>query len=142
MAEVVEPEAVGIRAVSELTGLSMDTLRWYEREGLLPQVERGPDGRRRYPPGAVRFVRLVQALRATGMPVGDVRAFVRMGSGLEWHDARAALLEEHAADVERRIERLRRDLAVVRDKIAHHRDLKRRGLDCEDEIGGAGDEHA
>ncbi|QFG23598.1 MerR family transcriptional regulator [Actinomadura sp. WMMB 499] len=133
--------SVGIRAVSELTGLSMDTLRWYEREGLLPLVERDPDGRRAYPPAAVRFVRLVQALRGTGMPVDDVRAFVRMGPGLEWHEKRAALLEEHAANVERRIERLRRDLAVVRDKIGHHRELERRGLDCEDEIG-AEDGHA
>ncbi|GGV17135.1 putative transcriptional regulator, MerR family protein [Actinomadura cremea] len=139
MAEVSGAEPVGIRAVSELTGLSMDTLRWYEREGLLPLVERDADGRRRYPPAAVRFVRLVQALRRTGMPVEDVRAFVRMGSGLEWHERRAALLEEHATAIERRIERLREDLAVVRDKIAHHHDLRRRGLDCEDEIEAEGD---
>ncbi|MFV2172725.1 MerR family transcriptional regulator [Actinomadura sp. LOL_016] len=138
MADLPGPDSVGIRTVSEQTGLSMDTLRWYEREGLLPLVERGTDGRRAYPPAAVRFVRLVQALRGTGMPVDDVRDFVRMGAGLEWHDRRAALLEEHAAAVERRIERLRQDLAVVRDKIAHHRELKRRGLDCEDEIDVAG----
>ncbi|WP_240812518.1 zinc-binding dehydrogenase [Streptomyces sp. DASNCL29] len=59
-------------------------MRWYEREGLLPLVERGPGGRRRYSPAAIRFIRLVQALRRTGMSVDDVRAFVRMGSGLEW----------------------------------------------------------
>ncbi|OEV03583.1 MerR family transcriptional regulator [Streptomyces oceani] len=127
-------DAVGIRKVSELTGLSIDTLRWYEREGLLPLVEREPGGRRRYSPAAVRFVRLVQALRRTGMPVQDVRAFVRMGSGVEWHGRRAALLEEHAEAIERHIAQLQRDLTVVRDKIAHHRELAERGLDCEDEI--------
>lgn len=131
------PGPAGIRAVSELTGLSIDTLRWYEREGLLPLVERGPGGRRSYPPAAIRFVRLVSALRRTGMPVDEVRAFVQMGSGVAWHDERAALLEQHAANVGNRIEQLQQDLAVVRDKIAHHRDLKVRGLDCEDEIGAA-----
>ena len=60
------PTALGIREVSELTGLTPDTLRWYEREGLIPLVQRTSDGRRRYGPAAVRFVRLVQALRRTG----------------------------------------------------------------------------
>jgi DNA-binding transcriptional MerR regulator len=137
MADSPEPDRIGIRAVSELTGLSIDTLRWYEREGLLPLVERGPGGRRRYPPAAIRFIRLVQALRRTGMSVDDVRVFVQMGSGLEWHDRRTALLEQHAAAIEQQIGQLRQDLAVVREKIAHHRDLQRRGLDCEDEIGTA-----
>lgn len=132
-----EPELVGIRTVSRRTGLSLDTLRWYEREGLLPLVRRGPRNRRLYSPAAIRFVRLVRALRRSGMPVEDVRAFVRMGSGLEWHDRRAELLEEHAAAMERRIGELREDLAVVRRKIAHHHDLRRRGLDCEDEINAA-----
>lgn len=135
MADSPETGTVGIGAVSEQTGLSIDTLRWYEREGLLPLVERDPRGRRRYRPAAVRFVRLVQALRRTGMPVDDVRAFVRMGHGVEWHDRRTALLEEHAAAIEAQIARLRGDLTVVQEKIAHHRDLSRRGLDCEDEMG-------
>lgn len=130
-------EPVGIRTVSELTGLSIDTLRWYEREGLLPLVERDPAGRRRYSPAAIRFVRLVQALRRTGMPVDDVRSFVQMGSGVEWHDRRAALLERHAAAIEQQIGQLHLDLGVVRNKIAHHLDLRGRGLDCEDEIGTA-----
>lgn len=137
MVESVEADLVGIRTVSELTGLSIDTLRWYEREGLLPLVERGPGGRRRYPPAAVRFIRLVQALRRTGMPVGDVRAFVQMGSGREWYDERTDLLDQHATAIEQRIGQLQQDLAVVREKIAHHRDLQRRGLDCEDEVGTA-----
>lgn len=135
MAASPEPETADIRTVSELTGLSIDTLRWYERQGLLPLVERDSAGRRRYPPAAVRFIRLVRALRRTGMSVADVRDFVQMGHGLEWHDRRTALLEEHAAAIEEQIGRLHQDLALVREKIAHHRDLQRRGLGCEDELG-------
>lgn len=135
MTDDPRPDRVGIRRVSELTGLSIDTLRWYERQGLLPLVERGPGGRRRYPPAAIRFIRLVQALRRTGMPVSAVRDFVQMGSGTEWHDRRATLLEEHAASVERQMRQLQSDLTVLREKIAHHHDLRARGLDCEDEIG-------
>src|SRR5690349_23882139 len=107
----------GIREVSERTGLSIDTLRWYEREGLIPLVQRGSDGRRRYPPAAVRFIGLVQALRRTGMPVADVREFVQLGGGtLDVHPVRLRLLEQQTAAIEERLARLHADLAVVQAK--------------------------
>lgn len=125
---------LGIRAVSELTGLSVDALRWYEREGLVPLVERGSDGRRRYSAAAIRFLRLVKALRRTGMPVADVRAFVQMGVGQAWHERRMALLQQRRAAIRHQQDELAEDLAVVDAKIEHYRHLIARGLDCEDEI--------
>jgi len=127
--------SIGIREVSEQTGLSIDTLRWYEREGLLPLVERTSTGRRSYPPAAVRFIRLVQALRRTGMPVADVREFVQLGGGtLANHPTRLALLERQTAAVEQRLAELTEDLALVRAKMADYRRLISCGLDCEDEL--------
>ncbi|RJK94765.1 MerR family transcriptional regulator [Vallicoccus soli] len=125
---------LGIREVSAATGLSVDTLRWYERTGLLPEVVRTADGRRRYSPAAIRFVRLVQALRRTGMPVAQVREFVQAGGGeLATHPVRMAVLERHAAAVEQRLAELQGDLALVRGKIEDYRGLIAQGLDCEDE---------
>jgi DNA-binding transcriptional MerR regulator len=126
---------LGIREVSEQTGLSMDTLRWYEREGLLPLVERTATGQRRYPPGALRFIRLVQALRRTGMPVAEVREFIELGGGeLANHPGRMALLERQCAQIEQRLVELQDDLAVVQAKIGSYRRLIARGLDCEDDV--------
>lgn len=125
---------VGIRSVSEQTGLSPDTLRWYEREGVLPAVERSSDGRRRYSAALVRFVRLVQALRRTGMPVGEVRRFVQlMDEGAASHGRRMALLEDQAALIDRRLQQLQEDRATIRHKIAHYRKLIDQGLDCNGE---------
>lgn len=124
--------------MSEQTGLSIDTLRWYEREGLLPQVGRTSDGRRYYPPAAVGFVRLVGVLRRTGMPVADVREFVQMGGGVRaLHPPRLAMLEEQRDAIDRQIVRLHEDRALVEDKIERYRDLLARGVDCEDEIAGS-----
>ena len=124
--------ALGIGDVAQATGLSQDTLRWYEKEGLLPLVGRTSDGRRTYGPAALRFVRLVQALRRTGMPVSDVRAFVQAGGGeLATHPVRRALLQAHEADVLARIAELEDDLGVLRAKIADYRGLIARGEDCE-----------
>ena len=128
----------GIREVSEQTGLSIDTLRWYEREGLIPLVQRGSDGRRRYPPAAVRFIGLVQALRRTGMPVADVREFVQLGGGtLDVHPVRLRLLEQQTAAIEAQLAQLHEDLAVVQAKTAEYRRLIALGLDCVD--AGAAD---
>ena len=126
--------ALGIREVSEQTGLSIDTLRWYERQGLIPLVERTSTGQRRYPPTAVRFIGLVQALRRTGMPVADVRAFVQLGGGeLHHHTARLALLERQQELIEEQVRQLAADRDVVREKIAVYRELIAAGLDCEDQ---------
>lgn len=133
----VSPSArgvVGIREVSERTGLSIDTLRWYERQGLVPDVRRGTDGRRRYSTYALGFVQLVQVLRRTGMPVARVREFVQLGGGeLAHHAPRIALLEQHAACIEKLVAQLQADHATVRNEIAHYRDLIARGEDCTDE---------
>lgn len=66
-----------IGEVSRLTGLSPDTLRWYEREGLIPPVPRTSDGRRAYDDLLVRTITLIVRLRCTGMPVADMNAHRR-----------------------------------------------------------------
>ena len=126
--------ALGIRDVSEMTGLTPDTLRWYEREGLLPLVGRTSDGRRQYGPAAVRFVRLVQALRRTGMPVAGVRDFVRLGPGTPEHAARRLrILQEQEERLHRQRAELDDDLRVIQAKMSSFREMMAQGRDCEDE---------
>ncbi|MGW4943667.1 MerR family transcriptional regulator [Actinoplanes sp. NPDC004185] len=137
MTTVTREPGMGIRAVSQRTGLSMDTLRWYEKEGLLPPVGRDAEGRRRYDEASIGFLRLIQALRRTGMPVAEVRDFVRMaGEGAASHGRRMSLLEQQRAAIRRQQEQLAEDLRLVDDKIEHYRDLIDRGLDCDGEPVG------
>jgi DNA-binding transcriptional MerR regulator len=136
MSTVLESPAgtLGIREVAEVTGISVDALRWYEREGLIPGVDRTTDGRRRYSPATMRFVRLVQALRRTGMPVAEVRDFVQIGRGvLENHPPRLAILERQAAAIAEHRRQLDADQAVIDAKIADYHRLIALGIDCEDE---------
>jgi DNA-binding transcriptional MerR regulator len=125
---------LGIREVAERTGISVDALRWYEREGLIPEVGRTSDGRRRYTPATMRFVRLVQALRRTGMPVAEVRDFVQIGRGeLANHPPRLAILQRQAAAIEEHRRQLDEDQAIIDAKIADYHRLIALGIDCEDE---------
>ncbi|MFG1921908.1 MerR family transcriptional regulator [Cryptosporangium sp. NPDC048952] len=122
----------GIAEVAELCGLSQDTLRWYEREGLIPQVRRGPDGRRRFSARDTTLLVMLAKLRATGMPTEDMRAFSRMvGEGAASHGRRLALLERHRLRIREQMDALRDASLALESKADHYRSLIDAGLDCD-----------
>lgn len=128
------PDDLSIADVAARTGLSRDTLRWYEAEGLIPAVPRTTAGVRRYDEATIRMIDLLVRLRRTGMSVAHMRDFVTMvEQGARTHGRRMRLLEDHREEIESRIRELIDDLASVDDKIAHYRQLIDAGLDC----GGA-----
>lgn len=109
---------MAIGALAEATGLSAHTLRYYEDQGLIPQVERNGAGHRRYRPEHVRWIGLLDRLRASGMSISRMRDYVELavcGDGTV--DERRTLLETHEADIGARIAELEACRAVVRAKI-------------------------
>lgn len=122
-----------IAEVAALTELSADTLRWYEREGIIPPVPRDAGGHRTYPEQLVRTIVLVCRLRATGMPLAKVRDFCDlMAQGAATHGRRMQLLIEHNARINTKIAQLKKDQKMVAVKIAHYQRLIEEGLDCND----------
>ena len=109
-------ESFGIGEVSDLTGIGVDALRFYEREGLMVEaVPRDSGGRRRYSAVEVEWLTMCSRLRGTGMPVPDIRRYaelVREGEGNEAE--RLELLAGH----QRRVEQQLAELASARDAIA------------------------
>lgn len=67
-----------IDEAAERMGLTKHTLRYYEREGLLPPIGKGTNGHRCYTEDDLGSVRFLQLLRATGMPIREMKAFVSM----------------------------------------------------------------
>jgi DNA-binding transcriptional MerR regulator len=123
---------MGISEVAESTGFSLDTLRWYEREGLFPRVERDLSGRRRYSPRHVALLRTLARLRRTGMPTREMREFTRLVTeGAATHGQRLALLAVHRDRIVARLAELQDDLAVLEEKAEHYRYLIEHGLDCD-----------
>ena len=113
-----------IKQAAELTGASQDTLRYYEKIGLLAPVARSGNGHRRYGEIDLAWVRFFTILRSTGMPIRRMLAFAELErEGDPTIDERRALLEEHRGEVVRRLEELRRSLGTIDAKIAHYRDV-------------------
>ncbi len=105
-------------------GLSLDTLRYYERVGLmLDPVARAESGHRRYSERDVRWVVFLTKVRRTGMSIRRMRdyaALVRAGQGNE--QERLALLEAHRDEVLQRVQETERNLREIERKIGTYRD--------------------
>lgn len=100
-------------------GLTTHTLRYYESEDLLVGTPgRTSAGRRRYDEADLRWIQMVQRLRATGMPVRSVRAYAelcRAGAGNE--EQRLALLHAHRQEVLAHLEEVTEHLTAITAKI-------------------------
>ena len=112
-----------IREAAAAGGLSADTIRFYEKKGVLPRPPRRENGYRSYTEGHVETLRLARGLRDLGLPLGDVAAILAVAHDGTCGDLREALvttLEEACVEVERRIEdlsRTRGELAAILDGV-------------------------
>jgi len=101
--------------VAASAGVSVDTLSYYERRGLLQVPRRLRNGYRRYPPSAVARVRLIQRALSIGFGLDELASILRSrDGGMPPCRQVRALAGEKLADVERRIE----SLAAFRDELA------------------------
>ena len=114
--------ALTIAEAAEQTGLTAHTLRYYERDGLmLEAVDRSAAGHRRYSEHDVSWITLITKLRATGMPIREVKKYadlVRAGTGTEAE--RLALLKAHRERVERQLAEVTAHLRAIDHKIGYY----------------------
>ena len=114
---------LSIAEAARRTGVSVHTLRYYERAGLvLTAVDRTAGGRRRYHQLDLDWIVICTRLRATGMPIRTIRRYAELvsaGPGNE--QERLALLEAHRAEVTARLARTREHLKLIDHKIDVYR---------------------
>jgi DNA-binding transcriptional MerR regulator len=110
-----------ISEVAQRTGLTRHTLRYYERDGLMLGVGRAGSGHRRYCERDLGWIELITKLRATGMPIREVRRYaelVRSGEGNE--DERLALLRAHRSQVLAQLDAMAAHLDAIDMKISYY----------------------
>ncbi|MHA6533811.1 MerR family transcriptional regulator [Paenibacillus sp. BAC0078] len=111
-----------IQQVAVKTELSVHTLRYYERIGLMEPISRATNGHRSYRLKDLEWIVLLKRLRTTGMPIAQMQRFANM---MRLGDAgisqRRALLEEHETDLLGQVKELQETLALLKDKIAYYK---------------------
>ncbi|HEX4190653.1 MAG TPA: MerR family transcriptional regulator [Marmoricola sp.] len=108
-----------IAEAAEHTGLTAHTLRYYERDGLmLASVDRSSSGHRRYTEQDLTWIRMITRLRATGMPISDVRRYSRLVRAGDGNEAdRLELLKAHRDRVEAQLAEVTGHLRAIDHKI-------------------------
>jgi DNA-binding transcriptional MerR regulator len=114
---------VTIAEAARRTGVSVHTLRYYERAGLVVSpVDRTSSGRRRYRELDLKWIIICTKLRATGMPIRGMRRYAELVAAGPGNEAeRLDLLESHRADVLARLAEIQENLKIIDHKIDVYR---------------------
>jgi MerR family transcriptional regulator, mercuric resistance operon regulatory protein len=100
--------------VADQAGVNVQTLRYYERRGLLPEPERSDSGYRSYDAQAVRTVRFIKGAQQLGFSLEEIDSLLALASGGPRNcGAAKALATEKIGDLEAKIARL----SVMRDSL-------------------------
>ncbi|WP_067465730.1 MerR family transcriptional regulator [Nocardia amamiensis] len=113
-----EQPRYSIGEVAERSGLSRDTLRWYERIGLMDYIGRDHTGKRRFSDRDLEWLALIGRLRTTGMSVADMVRYAELvRAGESTFPQRLEMFRNTRAEVLAKIDELRQTLAVLDYKI-------------------------
>lgn len=101
--------------VAEIMGVNTSTIRFYDKQGLLPFVERDRAGRRKFKAGDLNFIKVIDCLKKSGVPVKDIAHFIQMcmaGDGTlrdryDYLDKQEQVLETKIADMQAQLDFLR-----------------------------------
>jgi DNA-binding transcriptional MerR regulator len=122
------PQDLHIGDIAGRTGRSVHTIRWYERQGLIPGVRRDAGGRRIYGDYHVGWLDLMERLRSTGMSIKTMREYTLLAQqGAAALPRRHALLRAHQASVQQNIMRWTDALALIDAKIEFYDEWMAKG---------------
>ncbi|MFC9543046.1 heavy metal-responsive transcriptional regulator [Streptomyces sp. NPDC056956] len=115
------------------SGLTTKTIRFYEQAGLLPAPPRTPGGYRDYPDHTVARLAFVRDAQAAGLSLAEIRSVLALrDSGQAPCEQVGVLIEEHLAEIDRRMAELRQARTVLRE-------LARRAAVTDPDTCSAGD---
>lgn len=117
-----KPRLLGIGEVARGAGIGVETVRFYEKEGLLPKPARRPSGYRQYEPDVVQRIRFVQSAKSLGFTLKEIRELLslRVTRGKTCADVKLRALAK-LADVDAKLtelQRMREALARLADSCS------------------------
>ncbi|SFB34185.1 DNA-binding transcriptional regulator, MerR family [Collimonas sp. OK607] len=120
---------ITIQQAATATGLSIHTLRYYEKIGLIDPVPRQSNQHRMYRQEDLIWIGFLLRLRATGMSIQKMLRYAelrRLGEQIGSVSERKVMLEQHTVALEAELLELQETLVILRDKVALYADLERK----------------
>jgi len=114
--------------MAKLLGVPTSTLRYYDKEGLLPFVERSPGGMRLFQEKDYEWLQVIHCLKQTGMPLKDIRVYIDMAmEGDSTIDDRLQLLLKQRESVLAQMADLQKTLDTLDFKCWYYETAKQAG---------------
>lgn len=111
-----------ISEVAEHFNVTPHTLRYYDKEGLLPLIERTPSGKRVFKESDMDALKIIECLKASGMPIKEIKAFIEWCSeGDSTLQQRYDMFLERKASVEAQMEELKKAMEVIDFKCSYYK---------------------
>ena len=116
-----------IGQVSEMCGLPVSTLRYYDKEGLFPGMRR-ESGIRKFDETAIEALRIIECLKKSGLEIKEIKQFMEWcAEGSETYTLRRDLFLKRKKAVEEEIERMERTLALINYKCWYYEEAIKDG---------------
>lgn len=111
-----------IGEVAKELNLTVYTLRYYDKEGLMPFVERTTSGIRVFKESDLEALKIIECLKATGMPIKEIKNFIEWCSdGDSTLQQRYDMFLERKASVELQMEELKRTMEIIQHKCSYYK---------------------
>ncbi|ABR36083.1 MULTISPECIES: MerR family transcriptional regulator [Clostridium] len=107
-----------IQEAARITGLTPSTLRYYESEGLLPNIKRAENRHRYYDESNLEWIAVINCLKNTNMPIEQIKEFVILNSqGDGTLYKRLELILKHRENVQKKIDELNKYMEHINYKV-------------------------
>jgi DNA-binding transcriptional MerR regulator len=111
-----------ISEVAKELNLTVYTLRYYDKEGLMPFVERTASGTRQFKKSDIDALKVIECLKSTGMPIKEIKTFIEWCSdGDSTLQQRYDMFIERKARVGAQIEELRKTMKLIEHKCLYYK---------------------
>lgn len=112
-----------VSEASKLTGVSTDTIRYYEKEGLIPIIDRNDSGNRKIDERIIRRITFAKHMRSAGMSIKALKQYVDLVDDTEDNTVKQKeILREQVADMEERRDDIQFAINHLNYKLEHYDD--------------------
>lgn len=113
---------------AKMLGISTSTVRFYDKEGLLPDLERSPGGIRMFKESDIEGVRLIQCLKKTGLCLKDIKTFINLpADGDKTIYTRLAILSSQKKVLEEKKRDLEEMMSILDYKLWYYENAREKG---------------
>lgn len=112
------------KEAAEITGLSTATLKYYEREKLIPQITRTDQKYRQYTDTDIEWIKMIQCMRMANIPIRSIKQYVELLiQGGKTLKQRSDMVQGHIKDIENQITNLQNALILTQKKLIFYGEL-------------------